>query len=115
MPALIDTKYEGNDGTIYPMSITSKIEAVAGTEPTGATTSKIKVKVSKTKKEYGISPRGINCATTVGTAPNTFRKYVFVPLRSKDDEASATYATNATITIGGTAYTIVGSKAEDIN
>jgi hypothetical protein len=114
MPARTRTKYEADSGEIHFLSLTPDYAAKAGTEPTGAVTNNIRAKVSKSNREYGIKPRGVTLARTIGTAPNTFVKYAFLPLRSKADANSATYALGQTVTIGSVAWEIIGEVKEDL-
>jgi len=113
MAALVDTKYEDDRDRIHKLRLTASFAAVAGTEPTAAVNSDIRAQVSKTKKEFGLRPRGVRLARTVGTGSNTFRKYAFLPLRSKADATSATYAENETVTIASVQWKIVAKVAED--
>lgn len=113
MPAQVKTKYQANDSNIYALSLSPDYAAVAGTEPTGDTSSRVKAKVSKTKREYGVRPRGVTLSRIIGTAPDTFVKYTFLPLRSSADASNAAYANGATITIGDIDWTVVSFQNED--
>lgn len=95
------------------MRLSSAYAAVAGTEPAAAAGSPIYAKVSKSKREFGLRPRGARLARTVGSGDAAFQKYTFLPLRSITDAASATYAVGATITIDTVAWTVISLEAED--
>jgi len=113
MPAMTRTKYESNDAEIYSIKLTPAFAEKAGTAPTGAVTSPIKVKVSKGNREYGIRPRGVTLARTVGTDPDTFVKTTFLPVLTLSAFSSATFALDAKITIDGTEWTVVSKRGED--
>lgn len=114
MPAFVSTKYESDSGLIHPLRLTPEYAAVAGTEPTAAANSDISAQISKNGRAYGIKPRGVTCARTIGTAPDTFVKYTFVPLRSIDNYNSPTYAKGETITIDSVVWTIVSKIPENV-
>lgn len=112
------TKYEADDGTIHPIRLNTKTTAVSGNAaPTGATTSSIFAKVSKSNREFGIRPRRVTGVNTVevtqGEETYTIRKRVTVPILT-----SAVYDGNA-FDIGGTfeydgdTYTVQSKQAED--
>lgn len=113
MAAKTTTKYEANDGSIHQLLLEPTRFAQAGTPPTGEIDSNIKAKVSKGDREFGLRPRGVRLARVVGTAPDTFRKYTFLPVLTLTAFASAAFNIGATITIDGTAWEVVGKVPED--
>lgn len=117
MPALVRTKYESDGLDVHAMRITpassAAIDAPAN-EPAGAVNSPIKVKISKGKREFGISPRGVTISKTFGVAPDTFQRTAFLPVLTAAAFASAAYALNAVITYKGIAgWLVVGRRSED--
>ena len=113
MVARTETKYEANSGTIHRILLTPDFAAAAGTPPEGAVNSKIRPKVSKTDREFGIRPRGVTLSRTIGTAPDTFKKYAFLVVLTATDWNSAAYAPEAEITIGSLTYKVVNQVDED--
>ena len=113
MVAKTTLKYQADSSEIHGLILDPNRAAQAGTEPTGDVSSNIKVKVSKGNKEYGIRPRGVRLARIVGTAPDTFRKYSFLPVLTATAFASATYAVGATITIDGVEWEVAAKVPED--
>lgn len=113
MAAFTDTKYQSDKGTIHPIRLTDDYAAAAGTAPTAVIDSDIKVKVTKTGREFGIRPRRVTLSRTVGTAPNTFRKRASLPILTKATFDGATMAPGQTVDIGGTEWTIVSRQPED--
>jgi len=113
MPAFTVTKYEGDDGEIYGVRLSPSKFAVAGTPPAGAATSNIKAKVSKSRREFGIKPRGVTVARTIGTGDDTFKKYSFVPVLTPAAFGTATFAIGADITFSGFTWTITAKVPED--
>lgn len=113
MAARTDTKYEANAGTIHRILLTPEFAAVAGTPPTGAVNSRIRPKVSKTDREFGIRPRGVTLVRTIGTPPDTFKKYTFLVVLTPADWASPGFSEGSTITIGSIDYKVVSLVDED--
>lgn len=113
MAARVSTKYESNDGEIHSIGLSADRAAVAGTAPTGAINNSIKAKISKTNGEYGLRPRGVVLTRTVGTAPDTFKKYAFLPVLTAAEYNSAAFAIGVEITIGLIVWTIVSKVPED--
>lgn len=113
MPARTRTRYEGDEGDIYAITLSPDYAAKAGAAPTGTVTSPIKAKVSKSSRAYGIRPRGVTLSRTVGTAPDTFTKTTFLPVLTPAAFNSATFALDASITIGTTVWTVVAKRPED--
>lgn len=113
MVARTDTKYEADSGTIHRILLTPDYAAAAGTPPTGAVNSDIRPKVSKTNGEFGIRPRGVNLSRTVGTAPDTFKKYAFLPVLAATVFVGTAFAPGATVTIGGVDWIVVTREPED--
>lgn len=113
MPTLDTVKYEGNDGTVYNLSLTTDFAIAAGTEPAGGVSSDIKPKISKSNREHGIRPRGVRLVRTVGTAPDTFKKYAFLPVLTAVEWASGAFAPGAAVNVGTIAYTVSSRLDED--
>ena len=113
MVARADTKYEGNDASVHRILLTPEYAAAAGSPPTGAVDNDIRPKVSKTNGEFGLRPRGVRLSRTIGTAPDTFKKYAFLPVLTIANFNSPTFANGATVTIGSDTWTIVAKVAED--
>lgn len=106
-------KYESDAGTIHPILLSPDYATAAGTEPAGAINSPIKVKVTKTNRQFGVKPRGVTLVRTVGTAPDTFVKRAFLPVLSATGFAGAGFAVGATVNIGTVAWTIASKHNED--
>jgi hypothetical protein len=113
MALAVNSKYESDKGTIHSIRMTAEYAAVAGTEPQAAVNSDIKVKISKSNREFGLRPRGVTLVRVLGTAPNQFKKYTFLPLRSKTDAADAAYSSNAIVAIDGVDWKVVSTQKED--
>lgn len=113
MPAQTRTKYESDEGDIYAIRLSPDYAAKAGAAPTGAVTSPIRAKVSKGNREFGIRPRGVTLARTLGTAPDTFVKTTFLPVLTPTAFSSSTFALDAKISIGSTEWTVIAKRPED--
>lgn len=113
--AKVKSKYECSDTTlIHPIVIDSTALAVL-TAPAGAVTSGISAQVSKGNSEHGLRPRGVNLSRLVGTAPNQFKKYKFLPVLTEAEYADTTFAIGATVTIASVAWTVDSKVPEDVN
>jgi hypothetical protein len=113
MVAFINTKYEGDNGDIHGILLHPDKAAVAGTAPTGTVSSPVKVKISKTNKEYGIRPRGVKLVRILGTAPDTFKKYAFLPVLTSTAFGTGTFAIGSEITVGSVSWTVTSKQGED--
>lgn len=111
MAAFERAKYQANDGTIHPLRISEDRVAAAGAAPAGDIDSDIRVKVSKGNTEFGIRPRGVRLARTIGEGENAFTKYSFLPILT--ESVWDGLALQATLTIGGIEWTIIAKIAED--
>lgn len=107
------TKYEADSGAIHTITMSADRIAVAGTPPAGDVDSDIRVKISKTDREFGIKPRGVSLARTVGTAPDTATKYSFLPVLSQADFTGSGFSLGTSITYGGFTWEIVARFGED--
>lgn len=113
MAAFTDTKYESDAGTIHSIRLTSGYATAAGAAPSGAVNSNIKVKVTKTGREFGIRPRRVSLSRTVGTGDTAFRKRATLPVLTKTVFDGTTMAPGQTVTIGANTWTIVSKQPED--
>jgi hypothetical protein len=97
------------------LSLKPPTAAAAGTPPSGEVTQNVKIKVTKSSREFGIKPRGVALSRTLGTAPDTFTKQAFLPVLTPAAFATPAFAIGSSITIGGVVWTVVGRRAEDFN
>lgn len=105
-------KYESDLGIVLLVRMTPERFAAAGDEPT-ADAIEAYVKTSKGSREFGVKPRGVKIYREVGTAPNTFKKYSFLPVLTATSYGSDDYAKDATLVIDGVTWTVVSRKDED--
>lgn len=113
MATFTRTKYESNDGSIHAIRLSADKAAAAGAAPAGDVDSSIKVKVSKTNREFGIRPRGVLLARTVGAGDDAFTKYTFLPVLTQTAFNGTGFALNTEITVGGTQWTVATKQNED--
>lgn len=113
MAVITFTKYEADSGLIHRIGLFPDRAAAAGAAPQGSISSDIKVKISKSKGEYGIRPRGVSISRIVGTAPDQFRRTSFLPVLTEASFDSDVFAPGATIAIDGTNWTVSARVAED--
>jgi len=112
------SKYEADNAAIHTINLSAKKLAVASnTVPTAAVDSTVKVKVSKSNREFGLRPRGVVMYRTVtaGAGANavTKNKYMFLPILSKTVFDGATFAAETTHTYDGSTWTVLDKKVED--
>lgn len=113
MAARVDLKYESDLGTVHKLSVDPETATAVGTEPAGAIDSDVRPKISKANTEFGIRPRAVRLSRTIGTAPDTFKRYKTLPVLTATEWSSATFAVGVQITIGGIIWTIIGRLPED--
>lgn len=113
MVAKTTTKYEADSGLIHALILDPARFAQAGAPPTANIDSNIKAKVSKSNREFGIRPRGVRLARIVGVAPDTFRKYAFLPVLTPTAYNGTGFTVGSTVTIDGTAWEVVAKVPED--
>lgn len=106
-------KYEADGGTIHAIRLRDVTVGVGGPEPAGAVNSPVKVKVSKSKREFGIRPRGVIIGLEVGTAPNIFTRYAFIPILTLASFTGTNFQLNSSITYKGGTWTVVSRQGED--
>ena len=104
-------KYQSNDGTIHPIRMEATRYAAAGAPPSGDADSEVKAKISNNNTEFGIRPRGLRLARTIGSGDNAFSKYAFLPVLTAT--AYNAFSVNGEVTIGGEDWTIVAKQPED--
>lgn len=107
------TKYESDRGVIHPITLDPATAAAAGTPPTAAISSDIKVKVSKTNRESGLRCRGVTLGRVIGTAPDTFIRYRFLPVLTATQWVGTTFAPGESVTVDSIVWTVVSRKPED--
>lgn len=107
------SKYEADSGQIHLLTMNADRLAVAGAPPAGDSNSSIRAKVSKSNREYGIRPRGVRLGRTVGTAPDTFTKYSFLPVLTPTAFNGTGFTLGGSITIGTIEWEIIARVAED--
>lgn len=106
MPAKVKSKYEADNGDIHPIRLNPDTLAAAGSVPAGAYTSSLSADVRKGKREYGLGPRGVIISRTIGTAPDTFKRYAFIPVLSSANYDSGVFVVGGAITYKTIAHVV---------
>lgn len=116
MAEIVSTKYESDNGNVYKIRIGADIAAVAtNTAPAGAVTDGVgSVKVSKAVLEFGIEPRQLLLFRTVGTSPDTSRKYKVFPILDPAQFTNAAFNIDAALVVGGTTWTVLDKFVERV-
>jgi hypothetical protein len=111
-------KYEADSGSIHRIRLGKGNAAVtANTEPTGAVDSNIRVKVSKSNREFGLRPRtvGLTRVVTAGSGATelTVTKRSSLPVLTATVFDSTPFAIGQTLTISTVVWTIASKNPED--
>lgn len=114
--AFIDTKYTTDGGLIISVRTDEDLAGLMGTPATGTVDLDIHGLVNGNRsREFGVHVRGAVCFRTVGTAPDTAKKYKFIPVLTQAELGAAAYEDGATITVSGTVWTVSDRTAESLN
>jgi len=111
-------KYQSDIGTIHRIRLGKDNAAVASnTEPAEAVDSNIRVKISKSNREFGLRPRSVSL-TLVQTAKEgevelTVTKRARLPILTQEVYDGEVFAIGATVTIGENVWTISNKNPED--
>jgi len=101
-------KYETDAGTIGRIRISdASAAALANAEPAGAVDDPNVFAFASnpgSKRKKQLNARGVKLGRTVGTAPNTFTRYTFLPILTK--ARLDAIAIDATVTLNGNEYTV---------
>lgn len=109
------SKYKSDSGRIHPIRIKqATYAAVQGTEPTGDINDEIPAKISRSKRAFGLRPRGVVIARTRGTGDDTFTEYARLPVLDPEDFNSSTggWVTESKISYKGATWEIVARFSE---
>lgn len=109
------SKYKSDSGRIHPIRIRqATYTAVQGTEPTGDINDEIPAKISRSKRAFGLRPRGVVIARTRGAGDDTFTEYARLPVLDPEDFNSATggWVTESKISYKGATWEIVARFGE---
>ena len=112
MATLVDTKYESDAGLIYPLRMSAEKDALS-IAPAGVVTQNVRAKISKSNREFGIGPRQATLSRIQGTAPNDFRVYTTVVVKTIGQWNGTDFSIGAVVTIGTTDWTVISRKGED--
>lgn len=105
-----NTTYASDGGAVFKIRLSTDKYAALTVDTGGASTVDAYVKISKSKREFGLRPRGLLLSRVIGTAPNTFKKYDFLPMLTAAAMAGETVG--ETIQIGSITWTIADKVAE---
>lgn len=101
--------YESDAGVSFQIRLDSDQAAEAG-GVAGVSDVPAHVRVSTSRREYGVQPRHIVAARLVGAAPNQFTKSTRLPICTPT--AFAAIAVGSAIEINGISYTVRTKVAE---
>lgn len=114
--AFVDTKYETNNTTVISIRTDDELVGLMGTVPAADIDLNIHGIVNGNRsREFGVHPRGVTLARTVGTAPDTFKKYKFLPVLTQSDLSGGSFDIGSTITISTVAWTVQDQVNESLN
>jgi hypothetical protein len=110
MASFTRTKYESNNGDVHGIRIASDRVTAAGAAPSGDVNDVGTVQISKGKRQFGLRPRGVVLVRTLGTAPNQFKKYSFLPCLTTARYNALTEGTE--VEIGGVDWKVLRQVPE---
>lgn len=112
------SRYEANDGTIYPVKIQPETLELslgsANAAATGAIDGPVLAKVSKTKRAYGVGCRKVSFKFTAETPPTGYEKGQVLSLPIMKATLWNTLKAGVTGTYLGGAVEVVGTSAESV-
>lgn len=109
------SKYKSDSGQIHPIRLRqATYSTVQGTEPTGDINNEIPAKISRSKRAFGLRPRGVVIARTRGAGDDTFTEYARLPVLDPEDFNSATggWVTESNVSYKGVQWEIVARFSE---
>lgn len=114
--AFVDAKYETGSTAIVSIRTDTELTGLMGTPPAGDVDLNIHAIVNGNRsREFGVHPRGVTLSRTIGTAPDTFKKYKFLPVLTATALTGAGFTIGTEITIGATAWTVTDQVSESLN
>lgn len=113
MPAMVHTRYLADSGAIHPIRLRYNTAAIVGADAPGSSvTSSIQVKVSKSKRQFGLRPRGIQIGRSLVSGDITQIEYAFLPVLTP--AALNGYKKEDTISYNGATWRVVSIVPENI-
>lgn len=98
MVAFSKSKYQSDALNIHPIRLLPDTLEAAGPVPAAAVNVSISADIIKGKRQYGLGPRGVRASKVFGVAPNTFKKYIFIPVLSKASWGAGNFVVGGEIT-----------------
>lgn len=105
--------YTDDAGVTHPIRLSGAVLTAGAFTANDPATSRVPAKVSKSKREFGLGPRGVHLSRNIGTAAVPNMRYKFLPIATPAAALSSLYAENAVVAIDGTNWTVGSFKAED--
>lgn len=111
-------KYQSDLLTVHPIRLGRYNAAVAAnTEPEGEIDSVVRVKVSKSNREFGIRPRSVGLTRTIEAEDGEETRIVTLrsklPILTKDVFDGETMSIGTEVTVNEVVWTIASKNAED--
>lgn len=114
--AFVDAKYETDNDLVVSIRTDTDLTGLMGTPAAGGVDLNIHCIVNGNRsREFGIHPRGVTLSRTLGTAPDTFKKYKFLPALTLEALATTAFNVGATVTIGTIEWTVIDQVSESLN
>lgn len=111
MGKTVKSFYTANAGTIHPIRISQPVLDAQPTAPSAADyTSRISAKVSRSKREMGLRPRGLRCVLIETSGDIQQKSYKFLPILVATNWD--TTKNLATIDIDGTEWAVIAADEE---
>ncbi len=111
------SKYQADSNTVHPIRLKAAPIALQGDVSGLTVNSDVKVKISKTNREFGIRPRGVTLyreiSATEGGTTVTVVKYTFMPVLTQAAYNAATLNPESSVTYLGNTWKVLERKKED--
>lgn len=116
MARMVLARYQADNGDIHPIRLRPETNTVvSGTIPAGNVTNNLFAKVTKSKRQFGISPRQVVIARGIGTGADTATVYATLPICEPSDWDSDTGAwqVSSNVSYKGATWMIVSRIPEN--
>lgn len=84
MTEYFKSKYLDDNGDIHPIRLSVSNRNLVGPAPTGEITSPVRAEVKKTKRKFGLKPRGVMIEQRIPQGGSVRVNRAFVPLLTRE-------------------------------
>lgn len=107
-------KYETNEGAIHPIRVQPETITADNPEPPGGVSESLYVRVSGSKRAYGIKARYITLSRKIGTDSDYSGATVYARIPVLLASAWIAYVPGSTVTYQGVDWTVASKTVESL-